>query len=179
MLAVMKRPTAVGYVAGLRNKRALAVRNALIESKIDMRTIWRYHSDKGSEFLAQFDEWMKEFLVKKTTTGGYDSAANGLAENFIQEMECITRCFLHQANAPKDLWPSAAKHANAEVAIAISGIAGPDGGSLDKPVGTVWFGFYINGQNISQKQLIKGDRQAVRIKAIEYALSNTLKLLLI
>ena len=71
----------------------------------------------------------------------------------------------------------AAKQANAEVAIAISGVAGPDGGTPDKPVGTVWFGFFINGQSINQKQLINGDRQAVRIKAIEFALSKILKLL--
>ncbi|MFT6344656.1 MAG: nicotinamide-nucleotide amidase [Paraglaciecola sp.] len=71
----------------------------------------------------------------------------------------------------------AAKNANAEVAIAISGVAGPGGGTLNKPVGTVWFGFYINGQSISQKLMITGDRQAVRIKAIEYALSSALVLL--
>ena len=71
----------------------------------------------------------------------------------------------------------AAKNANAEVAIAISGVAGPGGGTLNKPVGTVWFGFYINGQSISQKLMITGDRQAVRIKTIEFALSNTLILL--
>ncbi len=77
----------------------------------------------------------------------------------------------------EEMATGAAKHANAEVAIAISGIAGPDGGTPDKPIGTIWFGFFINGQNISQKQLISGDRQAIRIKAIEFALSNTLKLL--
>jgi len=77
----------------------------------------------------------------------------------------------------EEMASGAAKHASAEVAIAISGVAGPDGGTPDKPVGTVWFGFFINGQNINQKQQIKGDRQTVRIKAIEFALSNTLKLL--
>jgi nicotinamide-nucleotide amidase len=77
----------------------------------------------------------------------------------------------------EEMAAGAAKHANAEVAVAISGIAGPDGGTPDKPVGTVWFGFFINGQSISQKQLITGDRQAVRIKAIEYALSSILVLL--
>lgn len=71
----------------------------------------------------------------------------------------------------------AAKLANAEVAVAISGIAGPDGGTPEKPVGTVWFGFFIQGQNISEKLQIEGDRQKVRIKAIEFALANILKLL--
>ncbi|MFT5840639.1 MAG: nicotinamide-nucleotide amidase [Flavobacteriales bacterium] len=78
----------------------------------------------------------------------------------------------------EEMAAGAAKNANAEVAIAISGVAGPDGGTPDKPVGTVWFGFIINGHSFSQKQQIDGDRQAVRIKAIEFALSNTLKLLL-
>ena len=78
----------------------------------------------------------------------------------------------------EEMAAGAAKQANAEVAVAISGIAGPDGGTSEKPVGTVWFGFFINGQSMSQKQLITGDRQAVRIKAIEFALSSTLELIL-
>jgi nicotinamide-nucleotide amidase len=78
----------------------------------------------------------------------------------------------------EEMAAGAAKQANAEVAVSISGIAGPDGGTSEKPVGTVWFGFFINGQSMSQKQLITGDRQAVRIKAIEFALSSTLRLLL-
>lgn len=71
----------------------------------------------------------------------------------------------------------AAKQANAQVAISVSGIAGPDGGTPDKPVGTVWFGFYLNGQLSSKKQHFNGNREAVRIKAIEFALSNILNLL--
>ena len=81
------------------------------------------------------------------------------------------------ATTVEEMAAGAAKQANAEVAVAISGIAGPDGGTSEKPVGTVWFGFFINGQSMSQKQLITGDRQAVRIKAIEFALSSTLRLL--
>jgi nicotinamide-nucleotide amidase len=81
------------------------------------------------------------------------------------------------AQTVEEMSKGAAKNANAEVAIAISGIAGPDGGTPDKPVGTVWFGFFINGQTISQKLLITGNRQAVRMKAIEFALSNILMLL--
>ena len=39
----------------------------------------------------------------------------------------------------------AAKRANAEVAVAVSGIAGPTGGTKEKPIGTVCFGFFVNG----------------------------------
>lgn len=71
----------------------------------------------------------------------------------------------------------AAQAAGAEVAISVSGIAGPDGGSTEKPVGTVWFGFVIGGTRYTKKQHFTGDRQAVRIKAVEFALSNILKML--
>lgn len=100
-----------------------------------------------------------------------------------QELLDVSEATLKQHGAVsaatvEEMAAGAAKHAKAEVAISISGIAGPDGGTPDKPVGTVWFGFFINGLNISQKLQIDGDRQAVRIKAVEFALSNILKLLL-
>ncbi|WP_289027893.1 nicotinamide-nucleotide amidase [uncultured Paraglaciecola sp.] len=77
----------------------------------------------------------------------------------------------------KEMALGAAIAANAELAISVSGIAGPDGGSPEKPVGTVWFGFAVCGEVVTHKLKFSGDRQAVRIKAIEFALSNILKLL--
>lgn len=65
----------------------------------------------------------------------------------------------------------------AEVAIATSGIAGPEGGSEDKPVGTVWFGWALPGQLHSECQVFAGDRAAVRIQATEFALRRLLQLL--
>jgi nicotinamide-nucleotide amidase len=71
----------------------------------------------------------------------------------------------------------AANRSQAELAISISGIAGPRGGSVDKPVGTVWFGFSIEGRVMSQGHQFSGDREAVRIKAVEFALYYLVKLL--
>ncbi|MGJ8682521.1 CinA family protein [Paraglaciecola sp.] len=71
----------------------------------------------------------------------------------------------------------AATKAQSNISISVSGIAGPDGGTIDKPVGTVWFGFFFNGEVIKIKQHFNGNRDAVRIKAIEFSLSNILKLL--
>jgi nicotinamide-nucleotide amidase len=71
----------------------------------------------------------------------------------------------------------AALLAQAQVAVAVSGIAGPDGGSAEKPVGTVWFGFFIEGQLSSRCQLFIGDRQSVREQAVDFALQQTLFLL--
>ncbi|XTZ40460.1 nicotinamide-nucleotide amidase [Salmonella enterica] len=65
----------------------------------------------------------------------------------------------------------ALKAARADFAIAISGIAGPDGGSEAKPVGTVWFAFATSaGQGITQCECFEGDREAVRRQATSYAL---------
>lgn len=66
----------------------------------------------------------------------------------------------------------------AEVAVATSGIAGPDGGSADKPVGTVWFGWALPGEIHSECRIFPGDRAAVRTQATEFALRKLLHLLI-
>lgn len=69
----------------------------------------------------------------------------------------------------------AAKQSRAEIAVSTSGIAGPGGGSDVLPVGTVCFGFYINGSVLTETRLFYGDRQDVRKKAAEYALERVLR----
>lgn len=67
----------------------------------------------------------------------------------------------------------ALRESAADYAIAVSGIAGPDGGSEEKPVGTVWFGFADKqGHVIAQCQYLSGDRDAVRYQATQYALKT-------
>lgn len=67
----------------------------------------------------------------------------------------------------------ALKAARADYAISVSGIAGPDGGSESKPVGTVWFGFAsVSGQGITRRECFNGDREAVRRQATAYALQT-------
>jgi nicotinamide-nucleotide amidase len=65
-----------------------------------------------------------------------------------------------------------------DVAIAVSGIAGPDGGSPGKPVGTVWFawGFDSGDQREirAEVQVFHGDRESVRRQAVARALSGVL-----
>lgn len=60
----------------------------------------------------------------------------------------------------------------AEVGVGITGIAGPTGGTLSKPVGMVCFGFAINGKTMSAtKQFGDVGRDAVRIASVEYVYS--------
>lgn len=63
--------------------------------------------------------------------------------------------------------------AHASYAVSISGIAGPDGGSEFKPVGTVWFGFASReGGVVTRHECFSGDREAVRRQATVYALQT-------
>lgn len=71
----------------------------------------------------------------------------------------------------------AAQAAGASIAIAISGIAGPTGGSVQKPVGTVCFGFNVDGTVTTQLIHFNGDRQQIRQQAIEHALKQCILLL--
>lgn len=57
-----------------------------------------------------------------------------------------------------------------DIAVSITGIAGPGGGSVEKPVGLVWFGLVSNAGVNTGKMMFSGDRVAVRTAAIEHAL---------
>jgi nicotinamide-nucleotide amidase len=67
---------------------------------------------------------------------------------------------------------------HARVAVAVSGIAGPDGGSSDKPVGTVWLGWALTDGTLRTEHFrFSGDREAVRRQAVAAALFGLLDLL--
>ena len=64
----------------------------------------------------------------------------------------------------------------AEIAVAVTGIAGPDGGSAEKPVGTVWLAWAGPGvQLVSERRRFTGDRDAIRRAAVQAALQGVLK----
>ena len=65
----------------------------------------------------------------------------------------------------------------AQVAVAVTGVAGPTGGSRAKPVGTVWFGFMLDGRLSSEVQHFAGDRAAVRLATVQHALQRLVQLL--
>ena len=68
----------------------------------------------------------------------------------------------------------AVRHSRARVSVAVTGIAGPSGGSEQKPVGTVWFGFMVDGVLTSEMKHFEGDRSAVRQATVDYALAGLL-----
>ncbi|MCP1660084.1 CinA family protein [Neisseria perflava] len=60
--------------------------------------------------------------------------------------------------------------AGADYALSVSGIAGPGGGTPDKPVGTVWFGLSTPAESLACIKLFTGDREQVRQQAVDFAL---------
>lgn len=69
----------------------------------------------------------------------------------------------------------ALRHSRADVAVAVTGIAGPDGGSPDKPVGTVWFAWTVaGGETRAECRRFEGDREAVRRRTVGHALAGLL-----
>lgn len=62
----------------------------------------------------------------------------------------------------------------ARAAMSISGVAGPGGGSPEKPVGTVWIGWALNGESRARVFHFGGGREAVRIQAAREAVRGLL-----
>lgn len=68
------------------------------------------------------------------------------------------------------------RRSGAEAALAVTGIAGPDGGSADKPVGTVWFAWAVGDRPAeAERRVFDGDREAVRRQTVAYALRGLLE----
>jgi len=70
----------------------------------------------------------------------------------------------------------ALRHSAADLAVAVTGIAGPGGGSADKPVGTVWLAWRGPRGERAERQVFAGDRAAVRQATVECALQGLLEL---
>ena len=77
----------------------------------------------------------------------------------------------------KAMAEGARAHSGSNVAISITGIAGPSGGSAEKPVGTVCFGWATENQTLTKTMCFDGDRQMVRQQATEFALTELIALL--
>ncbi|QWD83713.1 CinA family protein [Polynucleobacter sp. MWH-P3-07-1] len=77
----------------------------------------------------------------------------------------------------KAMAEGARRNAAVNVGVAITGIAGPTGGSPQKPVGTVCFAWSVMESTVCKTQLFTGDRQEIREQACAYALTELLTLL--
>jgi nicotinamide-nucleotide amidase len=68
----------------------------------------------------------------------------------------------------------ALKHSHADYSIAVTGVAGPGGGSAEKPVGTVWIGIANQSETRTQKFLFDGNREMVRLLTMRTVIKQLL-----
>ncbi len=78
----------------------------------------------------------------------------------------------------REMVAGALRHSHAQVALAVSGIAGPAGGTPEKPVGTVWFAWgFKGGQCVAQLHRLSGNRTAIRAQSVHIALQGVMNLM--
>ena len=96
----------------------------------------------------------------------------GVAENTIKEFGAVS------GETVLEMSDGLFVHTEADVAVSVSGIAGPDGGTDDKPVGLVWLSWGKRGKSIFANPFhFDGDREEVRKQSIAQALNCLLDLL--
>jgi nicotinamide-nucleotide amidase len=66
----------------------------------------------------------------------------------------------------------AVKHSAAQFSVAVTGVAGPSGGSVEKPVGTVWIGWCVKGKTTTELCHFDGERAMVRALTVQRALQG-------
>lgn len=84
--------------------------------------------------------------------------------------ETIRRFGVVSAETAKAMAEGAARTAGCEVSLSVTGVAGPDGGTEERPVGLVYIGCHMRGRTVAERHLFDGDRMAVRRAAAETAL---------
>jgi len=96
----------------------------------------------------------------------------GVAESTIETYGAVS------AEVAREMAYGALVAAKVEIAVAVTGIAGPEGGTLDKPVGTVWFGWCTKGKDpVSQMMCFEGDRRRIRARTVVSAFAGLFGLL--
>lgn len=108
--------------------------------------------------------------------GGFVVYSNRLKANLLgvskdilnQHGAVSSECALAMVEGLKD-------QTDADICISITGIAGPNGGSDEKPVGTVWFGFSLSGKLETSCQCFSGNREEVREQSAFYVLERIKK----
>ena len=117
----------------------------------------------------------------------YAGSSNWFERGFVtysndakQEMLQVSQQLLEEQGAvsvevAQEMVAGALNNSRATAALSVTGIAGPDGGTAEKPVGTVCFGWSYNGASCSQICQFPGDRNAVREQTVIHALTGMLQ----
>ncbi len=118
--------------------------------------------------IAGSSEWFERGFVT------YSNAAK--QEMLGVNAETLARFGAVSAEAAIEMAKGALMHNQSQISVAITGIAGPEGGSEDKPVGTVWFAWAGGGRSpVAVCEHFEGHRGSVRRQAVETALRGLIE----
>ncbi len=112
--------------------------------------------------------------------GGIVCYSNDVKRDIVGvKSETLKRYGAVSSQTAEELAKGVMERLNSDIGVSITGIAGPTGGTPDKPVGTVYIGVSCRKNNIvkSYKNYFKGDRDTIRIRSVNRALSILIKLL--
>lgn len=117
-------------------------------------------------------KWFDQGWVTYTNHAKHDQL--GVSKQTLKEFGAVSEPVVRQMAAG-----ALAMAPRATLALAVTGIAGPGGGSADKPVGLVWFGFaHRHGADTvvtATHQVFEGGRQDVRAATVQYSLRHALQ----
>ena len=119
--------------------------------------------------LAGSSQWFDRGFVTYSNQAKIDML--GVSAQTLQQFGAVS------GQVAAEMAVGAIQYSAAQVAIAVTGIAGPGGGSQLKPVGTVWFGFACDGEITTERQLFEGDRAAVRECSLLFAINKMLQMM--
>jgi nicotinamide-nucleotide amidase len=166
-----------------------------------------FTDDQLSQLVAQVARWALASKIRLVTaescTGGWIAKAFTDMPGSSRWFECGYVTYSNEAKARdlgvsrhaltehgavseavvREMAAGALRVSGADVSVAVSGVAGPDGGSAEKPVGTVWFcaARRVVGaaggdvELLTEGQLFGGDREAVRRASVQHALELILR----
>jgi nicotinamide-nucleotide amidase len=121
--------------------------------------------------LAGSSEWFERGYI--TYSNQAKSEDIDVSQNLIEEYGAVSD------QVARAMALGAKQNSGSDIALSITGIAGPSGGSSEKPVGTVCFAWVLaNDQMISETKYFEGDRQQIRQQACDFSLRKLLSLVI-
>lgn len=157
------------------------IKHSLIEelAKILLKKQWRLSTAESCTGglvaasmtgLAGSSEWFERGYV--TYSNNAKSEDIGVDAHLIQDHGAVS------IQVAKAMAVGAKQSSNSNIALSITGIAGPTGGTQEKPIGTVCFAWILdNDQVISETKLFIGNRSEIRAQASEFAIKNLITFL--
>jgi nicotinamide-nucleotide amidase len=114
--------------------------------------------------LAGSSQWFDRGFV--TYSNAAKTQMLGVDANLINQHGAVSE------PVAKAMAAGAMTHSAAQVSVAVTGVAGPTGGSAEKPVGTVWIAWCVSGEISAQLYHFEGDRAMVRALTVQQALQG-------